>query len=97
MGFVGDFLRSNIRREMKERTQEILRSVESVKDSLDKHTAAIERLLAYLEGSEATPSPGKIAREFSHSAQKVANSEAKLGKAIVAWKEFMEKAVRELQ
>lgn len=95
MGIVSGFLR----REMKARTEEILVSVQGVKDSLDKHTEVLEKLLARLEAENPICERGekRIAAELRKTTGSLVKSERKLVKSVANWTGFMEQVVAELR
>lgn len=94
IGIVSEFLRSNLRREMKDRTQEILISVREVKESLDRNTTAIEKVLRYLEEN---PNPSPAALDAFRNTSRLVNADKRLGRAVGDWMVFMGKVVDELQ
>jgi len=91
LGFVGDLLRSTLRSEMKQRTEEILVSVRGVQQSLDAHRAVLERLLLRLESDAST------SKELAESTRRIVKSEKHLASAVKCWTNFMERTVEELK
>jgi len=90
MAVISELLKSELRRQMKRRTEEILASVEAVKDSLDKHRKVLEKLLERELTSETRS-------ELRRSTGKLVRSEKRLNDSIHKWIAFMEKVVEELK
>ena len=90
MAAISDLLKSQIRKQMRRRTEEILAGVKAVKESLDKHREVLEKLLEKELTSETRS-------ELRRNTGKLVKSEKKLNDSIHKWIRFMEKVVEELK